>query len=143
MSTDRRAGVDAASKGLRLLAAVGVFCAVGPPIGGLVTWVTMGASALRSPIPFVTGSYAEGVALALLAGLLVGLAALWLGRAPWFVPVVVAVIVMMAMLATTASATPGIDLVTAMLRVGRVFFPASLIATVACWLLTRRLLRFE
>ena len=102
----------------------------------------MGASTLRSPLPFVAGSYAEGVALALVAGLLVGLAALWLGSAPWFVPVVVAVVVTMAMLATTIFATPGTDLVPAMARVSRVFFPASLAATVVCWLLTRRLLRF-
>jgi hypothetical protein len=142
MSTDRPR-VDAASKSLRLLAAVGVFCAVGPPVGGLVTWTMMGASTLRSPIPFVAGSYAEGVALALVAGLLVGLAAWWLGSAPWFVPVVVAVLVTVAMLAMTVFATPGSELVAAMLRVGRVFFPASLAATLVCWLLTRRLLRFE
>ena len=142
MSTDRSPRVDAASKSLRLLATVGVFCAVGPPVGGLVTWTMMGASTLRSPIPFVAGSYAEGVALALVAGLLVGLAAWWLGSAPWFVPVVVAVLVTVAMLAMTVFATPGSDVVAAIARVGRVFFPASLAATLVCWLMTRHLLRF-
>jgi thiamine transporter ThiT len=142
MSTDRRTRVDASSKILRLLAAIGVFCAVGPPVGGLATWLTMGAGSLRSPIPFVAGSYAEGVALALVAGLLVGLVALWLGSARWFVPVGVVVVVNIAMLATTVIANLP-DLAAAMIRVTRVFLPASLAATFVCWLLTRRLLRFE
>jgi len=141
MSTGRRPGVDTASRILRLLAAVGVFCAVGPPVGGLVTWTMMGASTLRSPLPFVAGSYAEGVALALVAGLLVGLAALWLGSAPWFVPIAVVAVVNIALLATTIIAGPP-HLVAAMIRVTRVFLPASLAATLVCWLLTRRLLRF-
>jgi len=48
----------------------------------------------------------------------------------------------MGMLAMTVFATPGTDLGAALLRVGRVFIPASLVATLVCWLLTRRLLRF-
>jgi len=141
MSTDRRTGVGAASKAWRLLATVAVFGVVGPPVGGLATWVTMGASTLRSPIPFVTGSYGEGFVLALAAGLLVGIAALWFGSAPWPVPIVVVVVVNIAVLATTVVASPP-DLVAAMIRVGRVFLPASLIATLTCWLLARPLLRF-
>ncbi len=133
--------LGAALEAWRLLAAVGVFGLVGPPVGGLVTWATMGASALRSPIPFVAGSYAEGVVLALAAGVLVGIAALWFGSAPWFVPLAVVAIVNIAMLATTVAAGPP-DLVATMIRVARVFLPASLVATIACWLLTRRLLRF-
>jgi thiamine transporter ThiT len=101
-----------------------------------------GASSLRSPIPFVTGSYAEGVALALVAGLLVGLAAWWLGNAPWFVPVAVVAIVNVAVLGVTFAADPP-DLAAAAIRIGRVFLPASFVATLVCWLLTRRLLRFE
>jgi thiamine transporter ThiT len=142
MDIDRGPRIDAPSKVLRLLAAIGVFCAVGPPVGGLVTWAAMGASTLRSPIPFVTGSYAEGVALALVAGLLVGLAAWWLGNAPWFVPVAVVAIVNVAVLGVTFAADPP-DLAAAAIRIGRVFLPASFVATLVCWLLTRRLLRFE
>lgn len=144
-STDRRAGVGAASKLWRLLATVGVFGVVGPPVGGLVTWLTMGwatmgASALRSPIPFLTGSYGEGLVLALAAGLLVGVATLWFGSESWFVPIAVVAIVSIALLATTVIAGPP-DLAAATIRVARVFLPASLIATIACWLLTRRLLK--
>jgi thiamine transporter ThiT len=140
MDIDRRTRVDTPSKILRLLAAIGVFCAVGPPVGGLVTWVAMGAGSLHSPIPFVTGSYAEGLALALAAGLLVGLAAWWIGSARWFVPLGVVAVVNVAMLAATVAAGPP-DLAAAMIRVTRVFLPASFAATFVCWLLTRRLLR--
>ena len=51
------------------------------------------------------------------------------------------VVAQLDMLATTVIAGPP-DLVAAMARVARVFLPASLAATLACWLLTRRLLRF-
>jgi hypothetical protein len=87
-------------------------------------------------------STGEGVALAPVAAL-VGAAALWLGSAPWPVPIAVVVVVNLVLLAITVFAdTPNADIVAAMIRVGRVFLPASLIATVACWLLTRQLLRF-
>jgi hypothetical protein len=128
------------SKLLRLLAAVGVFALVGPPVGGLVTWVAMGARTMRSPLPFVTGSYGEGLLLAVAAGALVGAATLWLGKASWVVPVVVAIVINGVMLAIDAVAEPArAPLVAA--SIAGVFFPASLIATLACWWLTRRLLR--
>jgi hypothetical protein len=136
-----RMPLTAASKAWRVLAAVAVFGVVGPPVGGLATWVTMGTGTLRSPMPFVTSSYAEGVVLAIAAGVLIGVAALWFGSAPWPIPIGVVVIVNVAMLVTTVVANPP-DFVAAMIRVVRVFFPASLAATFACWLLTRRLLRF-
>ena len=126
----------------RLLGATAVFAVVGPPVGGLVAWATMGARTLRSPLPFLGGAYGEGIVLATAAGALVGLAALWLGAKSWIVPVVVAVIVnavMVAANAVVAQVEP--DLVTGSLRLAGVFFPPSLIATVTCWWLTRPLLR--
>jgi hypothetical protein len=126
----------------RLLACVAVFAVVGPPVGGLVAWVAMGARTLRSPLPFLGGAYGEGFVLAIAAGALVGLAALWLGTTSWIVPVVVAVMVNVVMLAANAVvAQVEPDLVTGSLRIAGVFFPPSLIAALACWWLTRPLLR--
>jgi len=65
---------------------------------------------------------------------------LWFGSESWFVPIAVVAVVNIALLATTVIAGPP-DLAAATIRVTRVFLPASLIATIACWLLTRRLLK--
>jgi hypothetical protein len=132
---------EACAKLGRLLACVAVFAVVGPPVGGLVAWATMGARTMRSPLPFLGGAYGEGIVLAIAAGALVGLAALWLATTSWIVPVVVAMIVNAVMLANAAVAQVEPDLVTGSLRLAGVFFPPSLVAAVACWWLTRPLLR--
>jgi hypothetical protein len=125
----------------RLLGCVAVFAVVGPPVGGLVAWATMGARTMQSPLPFLGGAYGEGIVIAIAAGALVGLAALWLATTSWIVPVVVAMIVNAVMLANAAVAQVEPDLVTGSLRLAGVFFPPSLVAAVACWWLTRPLLR--
>jgi hypothetical protein len=132
---------EACAKLGRLLACVAVFAVVGPPVGGLVAWATMGARTMRSPLPLLGGAYGEGIVLAIAAGALVGLAALWLATTSWIVPVVVAMIVNAVMLANAAVAQVEPDLVTGSLRLAGVFFPPSLVAAVACWWLTRPLLR--
>jgi hypothetical protein len=132
---------EACAKLGRLLACVAVFAVVGPPVGGLVAWATMGARTMQSPLPFLGGAYGEGIVLAIAAGALVGLAALWLATTSWIVPVVVAMIVNAVMLANAAVAQVEPDLVTDSLRLAGVFFPPSLVAAVACWWLTRPLLR--
>jgi hypothetical protein len=126
----------------RLAAVVGVFALIGPPVGGLAVWATMGASTMRSPMPFLIGSYREGIVLAALAGALVGAVALWRGKTSWTVPVVVALALNAAMLGLSAATeTIKPDLITGALRVARVFLPASLLATLVCYALTRPLLR--
>jgi hypothetical protein len=132
---------EACAKLGRLLACVAVFAVVGPPVGGLVAWATMGARTMQSPLPFLGGAYGEGIVIAIAAGALVGLAALWLATTSWIVPVVVAMIVNAVMLANAAVAQVEPDLVTDALRLAGVFFPPSLVAAVACWWLTRPLLR--
>jgi hypothetical protein len=132
---------EACAKLGRLLACVAVFAVVGPPVGGLVAWATMGARTMQSPLPFLGGAYGEGIVIAIAAGALVGLAALWLATTSWIVPVVVAMIVNAVMLANAAVAQVEPDLVTDSLRLAGVFFPPSLVAAVACWWLTRPLLR--
>jgi hypothetical protein len=132
---------EACAKLGRLLACVAVFAVVGPPVGGLVAWATMGARTMQSPLPFLGGAYGEGIVIAIAAGALVGLAALWLATTSWIVPVVVAMIVNAVMLANAAVAQVEPDLVTGSLRLAGVFFPPSLVAAVACWWLTRPLLR--
>jgi hypothetical protein len=132
---------EACAKLGRLLACVAVFAVVGPPVGGLVAWATMGARTMQSPLPFLGGAYGEGIVIAIAAGALVGLAALWLATTSWIVPVVVAMIVNAVMLANAAVAQVEPDLVAGSLRLAGVFFPPSLVAAVACWWLTRPLLR--
>ena len=65
----------------------------------------MGARTMRSPLPFLAGSYGEGLLLAVAAGALVGTAALWLGQRSWVVPVVVAIAVTAVMLVVSAAVT--------------------------------------
>ena len=138
MTADR----DTATKLWRFCAMVGAFALVGPALGGLVAWAMMGARTMRSPLPFIVGSYGEGLWLAVGAGALVAFAALWLGRTSWVVPIVAAVAVNSVMLAVNAAvATVKPDVITGSLRLAAVFFPPSLIATTACWWLTRPLSR--
>jgi hypothetical protein len=139
MDADRHKVARLAAELQRLLAVIAVFGIVGPPVGGLVTWAIMGARTMRSPLPFITGSYSEGIVLALAAGGLV--AAAWgLGRTSWLVPVAVAVSVDLVMLAIAADLSRP-DLAAGLLRVAGVFFPPILVACLTCWWLTRRLLR--
>ena len=141
MDAERR--TTCATRLWRVLAAIGVFGLAGPPVGGLVVWLSMGATTMRSPLPFITGSYAEGVALAAAAGTQVTAASWWLGKTSWLVPVVVALVVNVVMVAMSIAADPlRADLVASAVRVVSVFLPSSLVACVVCWWLTRRLLRF-
>ena len=60
---------------VRLALCILVFALVGPPVGGLVAWLGMGAASLRSPVPFIAGSWLEGGALALATGIVTAIAA--------------------------------------------------------------------
>lgn len=100
----------------------------------------MGARSMRSPLPFVTGAYAEGVALALAVGLLTGIMALWFGKVSWFVPVTTAVVVNGAFLAASVIGNPLSDVAEILGRLIAVFLPPSLVAALVCWWLARRLL---
>jgi hypothetical protein len=116
-----------------------IFALIGPPIGGMVAWLMMGAQAMRSPLPFVTGSYLEGSALAAGVGVLAGVAAL-LGVTSILVPITAALLVNVLMFAVMADQ----DFVSpeywqAALRVARVFLPPSVAAALVCWLLTQRI----
>ncbi len=125
---------------IRLLAVVGVFGLVGPAIGGVVAWATMGARSLRSPLPFVTGAYAEGIVIALTVGVATGVAALWFGKRSWIVPVAVTVGVTMAFVVAFAGDLDRPDLDAVLLSLTGVFLPPSLVAALICWRLARRLL---
>ena len=120
---------------VRLAIGILVFAVVGPPVGGLVAWLGMGAPALRSPVPFVAGSWLEGGALALATGIVTGIAA-WRGVTSWIVPVVAAALITALFIAATAGGEWA-----AMLRTAPVLMPPAIVAALACWLLTRRLFR--
>jgi hypothetical protein len=125
----------------RFLAGVLVFALVGPPIGGMVAWLAMGAQSMRSPLPFITGSYLEGGALAAGAGLLTGLAAL-LGLCSWLVPVLMAVLINVILFAAvTGPEFSAPNYWEASLSVARVFLLPSVAAALICWALTRKLFR--
>ena len=126
----------------RLLLVTAIFVMAGPPIGGIVAWTSMGAFNLRSPVPFITGSYGEGVLLALGTGLLVAFAGLWLAMRSWRVPVISALTINIVFFVLTANMDLSrADYLTAFLNMMRVFLPPSLVAALACWFLTRPLLR--
>lgn len=125
----------------RLLLVTAIFVIAGPPIGGIVAWTSMGAFNLRSPVPFITGSYVEGALMALGNGLLVAIAGLWLAMRSWRVPVISALAVNIIFFVLTANMDLSrADYSTAFLSMMRVFLPPSLIAALACWLLARPLL---
>src|SRR5262245_25214519 len=89
-----RAGQARRSPGpMRLLLAVGIFGLAGPPFGGLAAWLLMGARSLRSPLPFITGAYAEGITLALCTGAIVAAVAFSRGGSHWLAAVVAALLV--------------------------------------------------
>lgn len=124
---------------VRLMFGALVFATAGPPIGGVVAWLGMGAPTLRSPIPFILGSWLEGGALALAVGLVTAAAA-WFGRASWLVPVLSSALLCAAFVLATAAQDQAADQA-AMLRATAVFMPPSLAAVLACWFLTRGLFR--
>jgi hypothetical protein len=124
----------------RLFAFVGIFGLVGPAVGGVVAWATMGARSMRSPAPFVTGAYPEGIFLALTVGILTGFATLWLGQPSWVVPVVASVLVSMAFVVAFVDDLGRPDLLEAVTRLTGVFLPPSLAAGLVCWWLGRWLL---
>jgi thiamine transporter ThiT len=129
------------SRLFRLLAFVAIFGLAGPPIGGLVAWTTMGARAMHSPVPFVTGAYTEGVALALATGLLTGIAALWFGKVSWTVPVATVIAVDGAFLAASVAGNLfQYDMMEILVRLTGVFLPPSLVAALVCWWLAQQLL---
>jgi len=135
-----RAATPLAKLALSLLV-LGVFGLAGPPAGGVVAWLTMGAASLRSPAPFITGSYAEGLTLALGTGLLVAIAMVWYARSSWLVPVAATLVVNVAFHTTTASLGSDPVSLAGALRVARAFLPSSLAAALFCWLISRWLVR--
>jgi hypothetical protein len=121
---------------LRALLAVAVFAIVGPPVGGLTAWLSM-APTSQSPSPFVTGSYGEGLILAVITGALVVVAA-GFGKGSWVVAIGAALLANVAFhLGTAGTAVTDIEVLS---RLARAFLPASTVAALVCWALTRRLL---
>jgi len=123
----------------RLVAVIAVFSLAGPPIGGLVAWAMMGAAGAHSPEPFVSGSYAEGFLIALATGLLFAVAA-WFGKPSWLAAVGAAVLANAALHTATLDLSHP-DYAAALMNVAYVFLPPSIVAAVACWWLTRGLVR--
>ena len=117
----------------RFVLGIFVFAVIGPPAGGLVAWLGMGAATLRSPVPFVTGSWLEGGALALATGTVTAVAA-WRGVTSWMVPVAAAALIAALFVAVTAGGDWA-----AMLRSAPVLMSPAIVAALVCWLLTRRL----
>ena len=120
----------------RLALGILVFAVVGPPVGGLVAWLGMGAASLRSPVPFIAGSWLEGGALALATGLVTAIAA-WRGATSWTIPVAAAALVTAVFVAATAGGDWA-----AMPRTAPVLMPPAIVASFVCWLLTRRLFQY-
>jgi hypothetical protein len=126
---------------LRLAGVVAIFALAGPPIGGLVAWATMGAQSMRSPVPFVGGSYGEGMVLALATGLMVAIAS-WVGARSWLVAVAAALLANIAFhLGTMTPGLTGSEFFAAVWRVAGVFLPASIVAAIVCWAVALPLLR--
>jgi hypothetical protein len=122
-------------KPARLALGILVFALVGPPVGGLVAWLGMGVASLRSPVPFIAGSWLEGGALALATGIVTAVAA-WRGFTSWIAPVAAAALITALFIAATAGGDWA-----AMLRTVPVLMPPAIVAAFACWVLTRPLFR--
>jgi hypothetical protein len=119
-----------------------VFALVGPPIGGAVAWLMMGARSLRSPLPFITGAYGEGAVLAIGTGIVCCAVALALRTVSLLVPIGAALAVdAIAFLVTVTLDPPRVDLLTALTRVAVVFVPPSIVAAIVCWMISRRFLQ--
>ena len=127
------------AKASRLLLAHALFAVAGPPIGGLVAWLAMGARNLSSLLPFLTGAYAEAALLAFGVGVLVN-GALLAGYHSAGVPLAVALLANLLMFAATGSLNILDFDANVLLRVAHVFIPPSVVATFICWAVARRLL---
>jgi hypothetical protein len=131
------------STALRAILVVGVFAVLGPPVGGAVAWLMMGARSLRSPLPFITGAYGEAIWLAIGTGLICG-AALLLRRVSWLVPICAALAVSsVAIVIGLVIDPPRGDVLAALARVAVVFVPPAIVAALVCWLIARRFLRHD
>jgi hypothetical protein len=129
------------STALRAILVVCVFAVVGPPVGGAIAWLMMGARSLRSPLPFITGAYGEAIWIAVGTGL-VCCAALVQRKSSWLVPIGAALAVtMLALAVSTVMDPPRGDVLAALARVALVFVPPSIVAALVCWLIARPLLR--
>jgi hypothetical protein len=126
---------------LRALGILAMFALLGPPIGGLVAWGMMGARDFRSPVPFLLGSYAEGLAAALVAGFIVAVAAVWLGQTAWPIPVAAAFVAAAVPVLLPIARSEEVPALSNVMRAGWVFLPPSLVASLACWFLSRRMYR--
>lgn len=131
-------GLQRLSRPIRLLVVLVIFAVAGPPIGGVVAWLMMGVRGLHSPVPFMTGAYAEAFALAVGVGLLIAVASL-AGRTSALVPLLAALLINVLMFAATGSLGFSSFDPDMLLRVAYVFVPPSLVAAMACC--TRELLK--
>jgi hypothetical protein len=133
-----------------------VFVLVGPPIGGVVFWIEALALALwegRAVMPgavrledirflFVATllSYLYGGPFAVASGVLHAAAAIWLRQNSIMVPITAAVVVSAAGGALLVlSAARGALMV--LMGGLTIILPASLVASLVCWYLTRQWLR--
>ncbi len=129
-------GIDASNAFLRALIVVAIFAIVGPPVGGLIAWLGMGAASLQSPVPFVLGSYGEGLLLAAGTGLYVAASWRLFGKTSFIAPIVGAILANLLFHASTMTAVPDPDTVS---RLAYVFLPGSIVAALTCWFIVKRL----
>lgn len=93
-------------------------------------------------MPFITGSYGEGMAFALVTGVASYAAALILHSVSWFVPIVTALLVSLTGVVIGAAFDPARpEILGVILRTAPVFIPPSIVAAVVCWTFARRVLR--
>ena len=131
-------GIDTSNALVRALVVVAIFAIVGPPVGGVIAWLGMGAASLQSPVPFILGAYGEGLLLAAGAGLYVAVSWWLFGRTSFIAPIVGAILANLVFHGATMTAMPDADAVS---RLAYVFLPGSIVAAVVCWLLAKRLVR--
>ena len=138
----------------RFFGIVLLFLLVGPPVGGIVTWVvTLGIENLRGHsvvgpgVIMVLGymivlSYPVGGLLALVAGISHAIAAVRLHQYSAVVPVVAGCLASLVGAMLLAWLQPGFLGASAQFKAGiTLLLPASLIACGLCWHFTRRLAR--
>ena len=133
------------------LGTVAIFALLGPPIGGFVAWlggttyaIAKGAMATAPLITIfamlvmmLVFAYPAGIYFALVAGVIVAATGIWGHRNGIIVPVVAAVIASVAVvLAMKFLSFPESD-VPKILGI----FPICLTASVACWFITREIVR--
>jgi hypothetical protein len=132
------------SKLWRFILVTAIFVVLGPPTAGMVAWLAMGALSLSSPLPFIIGSYSEGMFLALGTGVIVASVGLWLNMTSWLVPAVATLAInAMFFVLTAGMDIAQADYLAVLLRVGRAFLLPSFVAAWLCWYLSRHLLRAQ